>query len=219
MSTPNTYIFLEYGILPLEHEIQKRRMTYLHHILSLRDDDPVKLVYLEGLKLSHEPNWANNVKRLRVKYGIFFSDQEVSEMSISKWKGIVSSKVEELVFQELLEKARSLSKISELEYDEFGSQRYLSTMDTFSIRKIARLRSRTFACKANQKSAHTSNLFCRAGCSETETQDHLLNCKNILGEVAEVDCLFVKKEDLDCHKTNLQELIRRMDIIENWCVE
>ena len=125
------YIFLEYGILPLEHEIQKRRMTYLHHILSLNDDDPVKLVYLEGLKLSHEPNWANNVKRLRVKYGIFFSDQEVSEMSISKWKGIVSSKVDELVFQELLEKARSLSKISELEYDEFGSQRYLSTMDTF----------------------------------------------------------------------------------------
>ena len=219
MSTPNAFIFLEYGILPLEHEIQRRRMTYLHHILSLRDEDPVKLVYLEGLKLSHEPNWANNVKSLRVKYGISFSDQEVSEMSVSKWKEIVSSTVEEVVFQELLEKARSLSKVRDLEYDEFGSQRYLSTMDTFSIRKIARLRSRTFACKANQKSAHDSNLFCRAGCSETETQDHLLNCKNILGEVADIDCLFVKKEDFDCHKRSLQEVFRRMDMVESWCVE
>ena len=219
MSTPNAFIFLEYGILPLEHEIQRRRMTYLHHILSLRDDDQVKLAYLEGLKLSHEPNWANNVKGLRVKYGISFSDQEVSEMSVLKWKEIVSAKVEDVVFQELLEEARSLSKIRDVEYNEFGSQRYLSTMDTFSIRKIARLRSRTFACKANQKSAHASNLLCRAGCSETETQDHILNCRNILGEVADIDCLFVKKEDFDCDKRSLQEIFRRMDMVESWCVE
>ena len=92
-------------------------------------------------------------------------------------------------------------------------------MDTFSIRKIARLRSRTFACKANQKSAHVSNLLCRAGCSETETQEHLLNCKNILGEVVDIDCLFVKKEDFDCDKRSLQEIFRRMDMVESWCVE
>ena len=51
MSTPNAFIFLEYGILPLEHEIQRRRMTYLHHILSLRDDDPAKLAYFKRKKV------------------------------------------------------------------------------------------------------------------------------------------------------------------------
>lgn len=219
MSTPNAFIFLEYGILPLEHEIQKRRITYLHHILSLRDGDPTKLAYLEGLKLSHEPNWANNVLSLRLKYGVSFSDQEVSQMSVSKWKEIVSDQVDKLVFHELLEKSKSLSKIRDIEYDVFGSQRYLSTMDAFSIRKIARLRSRTFACKANQKSAHNSNLFCRAGCSEIESQDHLLNCKNILGDVSEINCDFVKKEAFDYHRRNLQELLRRIDVVESWCEE
>ena len=219
MSTPNAFIFLEYGILPLEHEIQRRRMNYVHHILSLKDNDPVKLTYHQMLKLSHEPNWANNVKELRLRYGISFSDNEVSEMSVTKWKNIVSNHVEEVVFQELLQQSKSLSKIRELEYEGFSCQSYLTTMDTFSIRKIARLRSRTFACKANQKSANESNMLCRAGCAEVETQDHLLNCQNIHGVVSDIDTTFVKNGDLYSYRRRLPELLRRMQVIEDWCVE
>ena len=73
MSTPNVFIFLEFGVLPLEHEIQRRRVIYLHHILGLKDNDPVKLAYSQGLKLVYEPNWANNVRDLRIKYGLSFS--------------------------------------------------------------------------------------------------------------------------------------------------
>ena len=77
----------------------------------------------------------------------------------------------------------------------------------------------TLVCKANQKTSHNNNLLCRAGCSEVETQDHLLNCPNILGEVGEIDCTIVKKRGLESHKRTLQELLRRMDMVENWCEE
>ena len=70
LSTPNVFIFLEYGILPLGHEIQRRRLNFLHHILELDEADPVKLAYRQGLKLSHEPNWPNDIKDMRTKYGI-----------------------------------------------------------------------------------------------------------------------------------------------------
>ena len=45
----------------------------------------------------------------------------------------------------------------------------------------------------NHKSTHGNNLSCSTkGCSEVETQEHLLNCKIIQGEVGEVDLTFVK---------------------------
>ena len=140
-------------------------------------------------------------------------------MSNTKWKGIVSDKVEEVVFDELLQQSKGLSKIREVEYESFGCQEYISTMDTFSVRKIARLRSRTFACKANQKSANSCNLLCRAGCEVEESQDHLINCWNIHGEVSEMDVSFVRKRNLDSNKRNLHELLRRMDVVENWCMD
>ena len=69
----------------------------------------MKLVYLQGLKLSHEPNWANDIKNMRIKYGISVSDEEVSQLSIGEWKKIVNDKVEEFVFRELVEVSNSLT--------------------------------------------------------------------------------------------------------------
>ena len=219
MSTPNAFIFLEYGILPIEHEIQKRRMIFLHHILSLKDDDPVKQVYQQGLKLSHEPNWANSMKITRARYGISLSDEEVSGMSVMSWKNVVSEQVMRVSFHELQQESKNLSKISELEYLQFSCQNYLLTMDTYSVRKIARLRSRTFVCKTNHKSSYGTDLSCRAGCSELETQDHLINCAVIQGDVGRMDCEFLKKEDLESHPGKLKELLKRVNIVENWCAE
>ena len=127
--------------------------------------------------------------------------------------------MEEVVFNELLQQSKGLSKIREVEYESFECQQYISTMDTFSIRKIARLRSKTLACKLNHKSANSDNLLCRAGCMEEESQDHLLNCWNIHGEVSDIDISFVRRRDLDLNKRNLQELLKRMEVIENWCLD
>ena len=215
LSTSNVFIFLEYGILPLGHEIQRRRLNFLYHILELDEADPVKLAYQQGLKLSHEPNWANDIKDMRTKYGISVTDEEVSQLSIGEWKKLVNDKVEEVVFHELVEVSQVSSKTKDLDYEQFACQKYLLTMDTFSVRRIARLRSRTFACKANQKSAWGTKLSCRTkGCSEVETQEHLMNCRNIQGDVGDIDSTFVKKGDLECDIPRLRELMKRVEMVE-----
>ena len=219
LSTPNVFIFLEYGVLPMEHEIQRRRITYLHHILNLKNTDPVKLAYEQGLKLSHEPNWANDIKNLKMRYGISATDQEVSEMSKGKWKEIVVDQVKKVVFEELQQELKVSSKMKDVTYDMFSCQKYLLTMDAGSVRKIARLRSRTFKCKNNHRSSNSSNLLCRTGCLAIETQDHLLNCKVIHGDVPEMDSCLVREMEVDSYSGDLRELLRRVDVVENWSGE
>ena len=58
-STPNVSVFLELGILPIEAEIHKKQLTFLHHILTLSPDDPVLIAYHEQMSFPFEPNWAN----------------------------------------------------------------------------------------------------------------------------------------------------------------
>ena len=41
-------------------------------------NDPVHLVYNQCLRLPFDPNWANDVKSLRIEYGITETDEEVS---------------------------------------------------------------------------------------------------------------------------------------------
>ena len=92
-STSNVVTFLETGTLPIENEIHVRQLTFLHHIINLQDDDPVKTTYCQQLKYPYEPNWANTVVALRRKYGIGERDDEIVEISKERWKGIVKAKV------------------------------------------------------------------------------------------------------------------------------
>ena len=219
MSTPNVFIFLEYGILPLGYEIQKRRMIYLHHVLTVEERDPVRQVYEQGLRLVFEPNWANDVKHLRSEYENDMADEQVAELDYDKWKEIVTEAVEKKVFTELLQSAKASSKCKDLEYESFGVRGYLTSMSAKSARKIARLRSKMFVCKSNHKSSH-KDLVCRACGVEEETQDHLINCRQIHGdEAGTIDvpqCVNTNPED---DLVTVDALLKRMTSVEQWLEE
>ena len=219
MSTPNNFIFLEYGVLPFGKEIDKRRMTYLHHVLTIGRNDPVHLVYNQSLRLPFEPNWANDVKSLRIEYGITETDEEVSELPYHKWKEIVENKVETRVFEQLCETASKASKTKELAYKSFSTSKYLLNIPTDTARRIARFRSRTFLCKGNQKSSQV-NMSCRAGCDSIETQEHLVNCTLIHGSgVTMMDTSFVKGTSPEADAAKLHRLSERLKAVEKWTEE
>ena len=92
-STSNPITLLETGSLPIEQEINQRQLNFLHHILSLDNDDPVKMVYIEQLKYTTEKNWANEVMGLRHKYGITELDEDIPVYSNDRWKDMVKKKV------------------------------------------------------------------------------------------------------------------------------
>jgi hypothetical protein len=106
-STSNPLTLLETGSPPIEQEINKRQLIYLHKILNLDDTDPIKQVYCEQSKYCDEKNWSNEVKSLRVLYDIRETDSRITQYSKEQWKNIVKKKIKafalNLLNQELSE--------------------------------------------------------------------------------------------------------------------
>ena len=63
ISTPNVLVYLELGVLPIEYEIDIRRLTFLQHILCLGEEDPVRKVYTEQHHYKEEKNWHNEIEK------------------------------------------------------------------------------------------------------------------------------------------------------------
>ena len=87
--TCTSFTLLELGLLPVSSEIEYRKLCFLHHILNLPDDDPVKEAYEDQKLYSCEPNWYNEVCVLLGKYGIEVNEGNIRSLSKKKWKGII----------------------------------------------------------------------------------------------------------------------------------
>ena len=80
-STPNACLFLDLGLLPIKYEIHKRQLTFLHHILSLEENDPVQSMFYQQKLLPFEKNWANGITRLLSEYALG-NNNEITKQDI-----------------------------------------------------------------------------------------------------------------------------------------
>ena len=109
-------------------------------------------------------------------YHLNFTDTEVSDLSKTKWKSIVYSSVEEVAFEKLTATSAAKSKSKKLSYDALRTQPYLLELSPTLARLCFRFRTRTYNCKANQRSSYEHNELCRVCASAVEDQDHVVNC-------------------------------------------
>ena len=123
-STSNCLTFLETGVLPIDYEIHIRQLMFLYHILSLTNDDPVRLCYQEQKKYP-APSWANEVSALRSKYEIEESDEEIPDITKRQWKRIVKTKVRQYAFENLIKESET-QKGSQNKYTNLNKQSYLN---------------------------------------------------------------------------------------------
>ena len=65
---------------------------FLHDILTLEDDDPVKRTYQEQSTIPDENNWKKEVSELRLSYEIDEGAEEIAGQSKEQWKVKVHSK-------------------------------------------------------------------------------------------------------------------------------
>ena len=91
-STSNPITYLETGTLPIRYEIHIKQLVFLHHIITLHENDPVRKTYQQQL-LYLAPNWANEVLQLREKYKLTEADAEIAELSKDTWKRKVKREV------------------------------------------------------------------------------------------------------------------------------
>ena len=78
--TTSCFIFLEFGVLPIKQEIDQRKLMFLHHMLSLQNDDPVKRMYNILKDMPGKKNWAKECYMIRELYRITYKDEDVQKM-------------------------------------------------------------------------------------------------------------------------------------------
>ena len=186
-SCPNAATFLEFGVIPIEGEIHSRQLSFLHHILTLENSDPVYKMYTELRSFEHEINWASDTKQLCEKYNLLsYEEDAIKCMSKDSWKTLVRKNVETFWFNKLVQECVSMKKTQNLKYDALRCQDYLVAMSPLDAQIIFRLRTRSVSCKGNMSSAHRADMSCRL-CGECdETQEHITNCSKIRGDKREI---------------------------------
>ena len=213
-STSNPLTFLETGTLPVENEIHIKQLTFLHHILTLADDDPVKVTYSEQQKYSFEPNWGNRIIFLKFKYDISETDDQINQFSKEKWKNLIKTKVKCRVIKELKEQALVQKYAQYITLpDSLQKQEYITSLPSANARKIFRIRTGTIDLKAQRKYIYGENTSCRLCDGMKEDLDHVVNKCPAVPREGEISNLYTNNNG------DLYEISKRCLIFDNHVIE
>ena len=186
-STPNAITFLETGVIPIEFQIHKRKLNYLHKVLTRSDDDPVKRMYHEMLKYPAAENWSNETKILRKKYNLSQSDEDIEKLTKETWKRIVKKKVREAALLYLNNEKNKLKSCKLPDYQELCTQNYLHQLRPQQARSIFQIRANVVDIKAVRKYQYHDTI-CRL-CGQTDEDiEHVVNiCPSVSRSTSTID--------------------------------
>ena len=163
--------------VPISYIIHSRQLSYLHHVLHLDHNDPVRKMYVAQMQqLPYEKNWVNEVTPLLQKYGL--GDVDLLHISKEAWKRKVKHSVTQRAFEELTTNISNKSKTKHLSYASLTPQSYVFSYHHKQSSIVFKLRSRSINCKANRKS-NNGDLTCRLCHNAEETQAHVINCPKV----------------------------------------
>ena len=109
-STSVAGTLLELGILPINFEIDPRKLKFLWKILQKENDDPVKQVYLELKRNCFEKNWTNEIMEVMHRYSLSTCDGEVECTGKTEWYNKVKHAVYDHALNELNAACRANGK-------------------------------------------------------------------------------------------------------------
>ena len=204
--TCTSFTLLELGLLPIADEISLQKLNFLHHILTLPDDDPVKIVYEEQKLYVGELNWYNEICSLTKDYGLEMNEKWIQSLSKDKWKDITRSAVRKTVFELLYTECVSKSKTSKLpKYPCYAQQDYFQNLSPERARMYFQLRAGVFDFKCNRKYMYSDDI-CRLCNNGQENTDHVINhCSQISKGSGLFDCIYSTSD------TETIELLTRVE--------
>ena len=205
-STSNCFTFLEMGVLPIEFSIRINQLQFLHHILKLSDDDPVKICYYQQGLFEYEKNWFNEVQNLRKQFGIVLTDHQIMDLSKERWKTIVHSKVRDFALKGLNDELCQQSKTAHLPpFQCFKSQEYFNFLSAADSRLFFAIRSGTVDIKSLRKFNYDDgDTLCRLCGGADETLEHIVNQCGMVNRCYEIEDIFSVDKD------NVLEVVSRL---------
>ena len=178
-TTPKAALLWDTGILPIEQQIEQRKLYFLHHLVTLPAESLASQIYTEQ-KTNQFPGLVSECLDIMEKYDI--PDITSGEENLSKqvWKNKVKSQIRSKIEAETKEEIKKMSKLENIDTEEekLGAKPYLDELDLNQARTKFKLRSRMIEVKNNFRGGRTTEkLMCDACKTNIETQDHILFCQ------------------------------------------
>ena len=192
-------IFLEVGVMPVQYVIKRKRLGYLHHLLTASVQSLSKQVFDKQTEDGDNTTWVSTIRKDMKDLKINLSFNEIALLSKRKFKMIVRYACIELCFNELLSDKSKLSKGSEIVYTKFSTQNYLKPGYGLSIemmRRIYHTRCRETYLKCNFPSNFTDKKCVSLCDSESDSEKHIYSCKKfskpneIISEITPFEFIF-----------------------------
>ena len=182
-STPKEMLFLELGVVPFREMIRRRRLGFLHYILTEDKNSMIFKFFESQRKNRSSKDWVTTVLEDMKKLNLNLSFEEIGSMKKYMFLRIIKRKTEHEAMKYLEKLKEKHSKVKLLKHPVLKMQKYLMpndiNMKNEDGQNIFRLRSKMTAVKMNQRNRY-ENHECEVCGIFDESQEHVLNCKEIL---------------------------------------
>ena len=173
-----TLTLLELGLSSVTVEIQRKRVLYLHHLLT-SNDSLAKDILNEMIKFPLKNDWILTIKRDLEELNINLSYDEISTFSKSSFKKLTKKASKTFSFLHLMKEKAKLSKGSDLNYNELKTQNYLVSGNGLSVhlmRSILQTRIRDLQLKCNFRNAYADTKCLVPLCMGEDRTRHIYEC-------------------------------------------
>ena len=173
----NAMKYLDLGILPVRHEIMKRKLSFLQYIMKQEESSMI----FQILKATRENPVKNDFVYTCQKYlktlEIDLSFEEIAKMTKYNFKKILKEKATIAAFKYLKNEQMKQKKILDIQYSKLQMQEYLADGDrnTDISKLIFKARGKTLDIKLQKKWKYDDKLC--SGCKiNEESGEEILAC-------------------------------------------
>ena len=214
ISTPKIALYLETGSIPIRYILKKRRIMYLHHIITRREEALIRRVLMAQISKPAKGDWCNVVREDMDSLGLEISFEEVGAMNKEQLKILIDNQLAKHAFEDLNSEKAKFSKMTSISYDRLEIQSYLADPQL-----SVKLKQLTFKWRTRMISVGWNfgqKLLCPLCKMEEDTQNHLFHCHFLSN-----DCHNDKTNNninnsnynLKQHMKRLENAIRKREII------
>lgn len=205
-ATSNVAVLRELGVLPIESELHIRQLCFLHHILMLPNDDPVRSTYEQQKRFIAETSWYKEICNLLQKYELSTEESTITKMKKDAWMNLVKKKVTALAIKQMNSECKELSKMKHFpQIRNIQMQDYLRVMNPDKARLFFRIRSNMIEMRAICY-YRFKDVSCRLCGEEDETLHHVLNICNYIDRTIIVELPDIHKRDEEINNLVVQRV-------------
>ena len=198
---------METGSIPIRFILKKKRIMFLHHILTRDEEALIRRVLTAQISRPVKGDWCLVVREDLDALGLsHVSFDEISKMSKDQLKILLNDELNNCSFKELETEKLSLSKIARISYSRLEIQPYLTDPQLSIKQKQLTFKWRTRMVKVGWNFGQKE--LCPLCNTADDTQDRLLCCTSIF---ADNDNDRTDKSNNESDNHNLEQHVKRLE--------